>query len=915
MTGKPPQTEGNTDAMWPLNSTPPTMESSALSQQLLRAIDSISDTVMLIDADGIVVYANQSMLKQCGYDIDHLIGRSITTLWIQPDKHTREIIVEALAKRIWRGRIQHKVKQGGSFWEKVTISPVVDEKNAVTHLIKSGRRLDTTDEWSTISGQIDLSDKRILDLMGDGYIELDLKGTITFLTESAARIYRRSQAEMLNLNYKACMTPTEADKIFQTFNEIYRTGHSGRIIDYEVIGKDGTPVFCEIIISLLRDYQGTPVGFGCIIRDVTEKKQLTDMLKESEESYHRVMELTPDAICITRVSDGQIFEVNEAFCHQTGYARHEVIDRTVNDLNLYINPEDRDRIFAALREKGCVTSIRANFRHRNGALLHGIVSARCIQFKGQACILFIGILINSLVEAQNALRESEESYRVILESAPNAMAVLSKSDFTYFTVNKAFCNLIGYSENEMIGKKDGIDIKFAADPHQREQIIKRIKETGELSHQEVQIHTKDGRLIHSLLSISPIRYKCEDCLLASGFDITPLKTAQAALKESESRLRAFFKTAAEAILVTDLETGRFLDVNPAACQHLGYSADKLTMMYLKDIIHDSFSYQIPADSISGSYPEPVFFESVHVNSTGAQIPVEVSNTIVMRSGQPALLSIVRDVSERKQTEAELEKYRQHLEEMVQERTHALKKAQNELIKQEKLAVLGKLTATVSHELRNPLGVIRTSNYFLSRKITDKDEKIDKHIKRIEEQVRVCDTIVADLLEFTRGRQVSVKKQAIEPWMKNIVRQLMESGHIDIKMDIAENLPKVPHDQEKMRRVVINLLDNAIQAVCDKQNASHRINVPYQPIITLKAGRHSDGLLLQVSDNGSGMDEATCQRAFEPLFTTRARGTGIGLANVMKIVSEHGGDVMLKSQKDQGTTMTVTLPNEPNRRLK
>jgi signal transduction histidine kinase len=107
---------------------------------------------------------------------------------------------------------------------------------------------------------------------------------------------------------------------------------------------------------------------------------------------------------------------------------------------------------------------------------------------------------------------------------------------------------------------------------------------------------------------------------------------------------------------------------------------------------------------------------------------------------------------RRQAEKELAKYRDHLEVLVKERTRDLEVAQEELIKREKLSVLGQLTATVSHEIRNPLGVIRSSAFYLQRKIGGAvDEKTAKHLNRIEEQVSLCDTIVGDLLEYTRGR--------------------------------------------------------------------------------------------------------------------------------------------------------------------
>jgi signal transduction histidine kinase len=225
-------------------------------------------------------------------------------------------------------------------------------------------------------------------------------------------------------------------------------------------------------------------------------------------------------------------------------------------------------------------------------------------------------------------------------------------------------------------------------------------------------------------------------------------------------------------------------------------------------------------------------------------------------------------------------------------------------------VLGQLTATVSHELRNPLGVIRSSNFYLQRKTKEQDEKTLKHFRRIEEQVALCDTIVGDLLEYTRSRRLNMARQALESWLPQVVEQMQESEGLAIGLRISADLPPWPHDREKMRRVVVNVLDNALQAVRDQEKAL-KADCGYRPTVCLEAERQTDSVVLTIIDNGAGMDAETCRRAFEPLFTTRARGTGIGLANVKKIVKEHGGHIELESSPGQGTRMRIVLPPDPS----
>jgi signal transduction histidine kinase len=258
-------------------------------------------------------------------------------------------------------------------------------------------------------------------------------------------------------------------------------------------------------------------------------------------------------------------------------------------------------------------------------------------------------------------------------------------------------------------------------------------------------------------------------------------------------------------------------------------------------------------------------------------------------------------------EALLTQHAAELEQKVRERTSDLQAAQAELIKREKLSVLGQLTAIVSHELRNPLGVIRSSAYYLSRRRTESDDKTKKHLDRIEQQVSLCDSIIGELLEYTRGRRSAAVYGEINPWLEEVLDQMTIPDQVTLIRKLPPILPSVQFDPEKMRRVIINLVENAIQAVTARQVAEIEQGRPYSPQVIVATSIAGKGVRVEIRDNGSGMDAQTEERAFEPLFTTRARGTGLGLAIVKKIIDEHGGSVSLRSKPNAGTTVTVVIP--------
>ncbi len=244
---------------------------------------------------------------------------------------------------------------------------------------------------------------------------------------------------------------------------------------------------------------------------------------------------------------------------------------------------------------------------------------------------------------------------------------------------------------------------------------------------------------------------------------------------------------------------------------------------------------------------------------------------------------------------------------IRDRTHELEAAHEELLKRERLSVLGRMTAMVSHELRNPLGVIRSSAYYLNSRLDNADEKTRKHLERIEQQVGHCDFIVDELLEYTRGRRSEMLEGALNPWLEEVLDQIEIPDSVPLDYEPSPDIPMARFDQEKMRRVVINLVENALQAIIARQEGLNKEDDPYQPHVKVSTSITDNGVCVEVGDNGIGMDAETVNQAFEPLFTTRARGTGLGLAIVKKIVEEHGGAVSIESEPDRGTKAMVVIP--------
>lgn len=646
-----------------------------------------------------------------------------------------------------------------------------------------------------------------------------------------------------------------------------------------------------------------------VTRDIGELIATREALEESERSYRTILEASPNAVSVSRLSDSICVLVNEAFARHTGYSREEVVGRRLQDLSLFENRADAERFGDTFLSLGRVDGMDLRFRKKDGTFTENLVSARSIRFGKEPCVLMLATNIDTLKATQRALSEREANYRTILETAPYAIMVTRLEDGTYLEVNDALCRTTGYRREEIIGKTV-FELKMYKSDDDRQRMLEALRRDGRVYAMEFEFPDKDGRLSEYLFSTTPFNYQGEACLLSMTVDISRQKAAETALRRSEQKYRNVLMNMEEGYWEVDLQ-GRFTFVNDAECRIRRCPAEKLIGKKYQDFTSPETAENIlqTFEAVYRTGAPAMLHDHEMIREDGSVAVVESSVSLQKDEiGRPVgFFGIARDITEKKKAVTELEHYRRHLEEMVRERTRELESAQNELVKRERLSVLGQLTATVSHELRNPLGVIRSSNFYLQRKVGTDDPKVDKHFKRIEEQVNLCDLIVSDLLEYTRGRTVALEQRPITPWLEQLIDQLAETQDLTIEKHFSQTLPAVPHDQEKMRRVFINLIENAAYAVRAMAEMQAKAGKAYQPGIRVTATESEEMVVIEVRDNGIGMDEATRQHAFEPLFTTRARGTGLGLANVQKIVAEHDGKVSLVSEPGKGTIVTVVLP--------
>jgi PAS domain S-box-containing protein len=295
----------------------------------------------------------------------------------------------------------------------------------------------------------------------------------------------------------------------------------------------------------------------------------------------------------------------------------------------------------------------------------------------------------------------------------------------------------------------------------------------------------------------------------------------------------------------------------------------------------------------------------------------------------AAIETLQDITERKHaeetlrwTEEELQKWNRELESKVEERTRQLFEIQEELVRGEKLAVLGQLSGSVGHELRNPLGVMSNAVYFLKMVLTDADETVREYLDIIKKEIDNSLYIITDLLDFARTRPPRTTTITTRQLTEESLNRCAIPENVALQTEIPDNLPRLRVDPLQIGQVLTNFITNAVQAMPDGgalRISARLVGAGLVPAQSLPAHEQEgqpqglplppDFIAISVTDNGEGITPENMKKLFQPLFTTKAKGIGLGLVVCKNLVEANNGRIKVESEPAKGTTFTVLLPIE------
>jgi PAS domain S-box-containing protein len=579
---------------------------------------------------------------------------------------------------------------------------------------------------------------------------------------------------------------------------------------------------------------------------------------------------------------------------------------------LYADPKayaaQGKRIYSVQAASDLSAPFEVEYRHADGSTFIGETIGGKLRSEDGEVVAYIGIIrdVSQRKQYEAALAESEQRYRTLLEHAPEAIVVFDIERGEFVDANENAVRLFA-CERETLLKMTPFDLSPPRQPDGRNstELAKYYMNqalNGDAPVFEWIHRTTTGRDIPCEVRLVKLRAGGRNYIRGSITDISDRRRAEQALRESEKKYKQLIELAQEGIWVID-NNNITTFVNPSMAAMLDYTVEEMCGRRLHSFMDEKGVELCQANLTKGRQGLAEQHDFELLTKSGRRIYVAMATTSITDDTGKRVGTIagVLDITARKEAQDALQRHQEQLEDLVTERSRELEEAHEELLKNQRLATLGQLIATIGHELRNPLGSIQSSVHALDRKLNPGDETIQRVIRRIKRNIIRCDHIIDDLLGYARSADIEPGPVAIDSWLDELLNEQSMPETIQLRFEpgIAAELSI---DTERMRRAVINLVDNARHAI---EINPHKDNRAQE--ILVKTWQEAGMAKIAVSDTGTGIADDVLPNVFEPLYSTKTFGAGLGLPTVTQIMEQHHGSVDIETSTGKGTTVTLSLP--------
>jgi PAS domain S-box-containing protein len=629
------------------------------------------------------------------------------------------------------------------------------------------------------------------------------------------------------------------------------------------------------------------------------------MEPRTDYTFSGLLEAVPDAmVCVD--AEGMIALVNARTESLFGYRRDEMIGQPVEMLipeaAQEVHPANQAAYLADPQSRPTGAGLELSGRRRDGSTFPAGISLSAID-TGHGIV--VTVAVRDVSDLRRAAETAEQLAQIIQSSHD---AVIGHTPGRVITSwNPGAERLYGYTVREMIGRP--VDMLIPAGDRKREAAVLAAVARGERVEQyQTRRVRKDGTTIDVSLNLSPIADSTGRItgVAAVARDVTERQRA-------EMMFRGLLEAAPDAMVCVDAE-GKIAFTNAQTERLFGYGPGELTGQPVEVLIPEAVreahaAYRARYMTDPRSRPMGAGLELAGHRRDGSTFPAEISLSAIYTDEGILVTAAVRDVTERREIQAERERLRGEAERERLER---------QLHQSQRLQSLGHLAGGVAHDFNNLLGVISNYAAFAAEEINglQPDERwqtVRDDIGQVLQAAEQAADLTHQLLAFAR-------QEVIQPLVVNLndvvtsVEQLLVrtlGEHVELITDLSSDLRPVLADPGQIEQVLVNLAVNARDAMpgggkLTIQTANADIDKAVAAQADLAPGRY---VAVKVSDTGTGIPKDVAERVFEPFFSTKPKGegTGLGLATVYGIVTQAGGHVRLYSEPGMGTTLTALLP--------